>query len=92
MDQKEAELFKAFTESDQGLRIFLKQAIAISDDMLAKSTDAESKVAWLEMSIASRKLDCEACKRQIETNRKDIYEKSTTMKKVVDDYHRSHAK
>jgi len=68
MDQKEAELFRAFTESDQGLRIFLKQAIAISDDMLAKSTDAESKVAWLEMSIASRKLDLEACERILKSD------------------------
>lgn len=92
MDQKEAELFKAFTGSDHGLRIFLKQAIAISDDMLAKSTDAESKVAWLQMSIASRELDCEACKRQIETNRKDICEKSFEMKKMVEKYRSSHTK
>lgn len=67
MDQKEAELFKAFTESDNGLRIFLKQAIAISDDMMSKSTDAESKMAWLEMSIASRKLDLAACERMIKS-------------------------
>ena len=55
-ERNEAALFQAFTASDYGLSIFLKQAIAISDAMLAKSTDAESKVAWLEMSIAAENL------------------------------------
>ena len=67
-ERNEAALFQAFTASDYGLSIFLKQAIAISDAMLAKSTDAESKVAWLEMSIAARKLDLAACERLVAQN------------------------
>lgn len=71
-ENKEKELFRAFTESDYGLRIFLKQAISISDAMMEKSTTAEDKISWIEMSIAARKLECEVCERIIAENNKTI--------------------